>query len=413
MQRLLIDSQPVITIHPVSSRRFLAYLMVSFVVFGALGTTAGATLPMVIRYFQWDYLVAGWLFGASSLGYLIATWLAGCWIPSLGLRRIMALGWVLQALGMGCFGIMPQFGWNICCFAILGLGQGMIEVSINVAVVRLEPGGQGRMMNLVHSGFTIGAILAPFGVATMAARNLAWQWAYGILGGAGLMMFGWTTLNGWLAEQVAETRATEGREPASTFTWWRQPFLIFCCLSIFFYVGAEIGISNWLAEYFVQHHRSTEAFGANMVAIFWIGIFAGRLGLGMGWGSRHLHAMLMVASLLALASLALAILARSPFLAGCFYLLTGLGYSVTYPCVMSAIGHAYPLQQSQAIGYTSASGGFGVLLFPLMMSILGQELGIQSGFWFYWGLSLAMAGTILLAWKASIKRSENGTLSVS
>jgi len=72
-----------------------------------------------------------------------------------------------------------------------------------------------------------------------------------------------------------------------------------------------------------------------------------------------------------------------------------------------------PLQQSQAIGYTSASGGFGVLLFPLMMSILGQELGIQSGFWFYWGLSLAMAGTILLAWKASIKRSENGTLSVS
>ena len=33
-------------------------------------------------------------------------------------------------------------------------------------------------------------------------------------------------------------------------------------LDDFLYVGAEIGVSNWLAEYFVQHYRRM-IFGAN------------------------------------------------------------------------------------------------------------------------------------------------------
>jgi fucose permease len=49
---------------------------------------------------------------------------------------------------------------------------------------------------------------------------------------------------------------------------FRDPFLLLLAGTIFFYVGAEIGISNWIAEYFVEIHHSSAAVGALMVSRF-------------------------------------------------------------------------------------------------------------------------------------------------
>ena len=106
---------------------YKCYLVCIFVAFGAIGTTAGATLPMVIRSFEWSYLAAGWLFAASAACYLAASWASGGWIPKLGLRRMLVVGLCLQGLGMGAFGRFSDLSWNLICFGILGLGQGMVE----------------------------------------------------------------------------------------------------------------------------------------------------------------------------------------------------------------------------------------------------------------------------------------------
>lgn len=381
---------------------YKCYLVCIFVAFGAIGTTAGATLPMVIRSFEWSYLAAGWLFAASAACYLAASWASGGWIPKLGLRRMLVVGLCLQGLGMGAFGRFSNLSWNLICFGILGLGQGMVEVSTNVGVVEVECDGQSRLMNMVHSGFTVGAILAPFVVGWIAATGMPWQQIYLALAFVACIMAIWTVFQPGLSPaQRAVARGEDDHLP--TMKRKEKSLLILLCWTIFLYVGAEIGVSNWLAEYFVQHHQASTTFGANAVAVFWLGIFLGRLLLGLGWGKGDAHALLKGFSVVGSIFLMLALLASSAWVALCLFWVSGLGFSIVYPCVMSLAGHVFPHDQSRVVAWISASGGLGVWLFPLLMSMISQHWDIQAGFWFYTSLSFLMLVAVFAAGRLPIQ----------
>jgi len=45
-------------------------MLVNFVFFGVTLTIIGATLPKIIREFQWSYVATGFVVSAGSLGYL-------------------------------------------------------------------------------------------------------------------------------------------------------------------------------------------------------------------------------------------------------------------------------------------------------------------------------------------------------
>ena len=87
---------------------------------------------MVIRSFEWSYLAAGWLFAASAACYLAASWASGGWIPKLGLRRMLVVGSAFKALEWGPWTF--RIFLELDLFGILGLGQGMVEVSTNGVV---------------------------------------------------------------------------------------------------------------------------------------------------------------------------------------------------------------------------------------------------------------------------------------
>ncbi|HAR00745.1 MAG TPA: hypothetical protein DCR61_15470, partial [Verrucomicrobiales bacterium] len=64
------------------------YLFVNFLLFGGIATTVGATLPLVIREFGWNYLAAGWIFAGSAAGFFVSTFVTGMILPSWGGRNV-------------------------------------------------------------------------------------------------------------------------------------------------------------------------------------------------------------------------------------------------------------------------------------------------------------------------------------
>jgi fucose permease len=380
-----------------STRASVVYYYANFLVFGGIGTTAGATLPLVIRHFEWSYLAAGWIFAASAAGYFLSTFVTGLVLPHLGIRRLMVVGLLLQAIGIGGFGTGSSLPINMVMFVILGLGQGAVEVSINVGVVRIETPGQSRLMNLVHSAFTIGAMAAPFMAGFLAWMQAPWRWVYMIMAAVAVGMLVWTVRAGsWMnhhESQHASNASGNSREHSKL----RDPLLVFLAATIFFYVGAEIGISNWIAEYFVKIHQTSASVGALMVALFWFGVFLGRMAHGLWDHGKRQGNHLLISSLGSLVALLLAIWIRMPWLSALLFFLTGVGYSIVYPCVMSLIGMSFPKRQSAAIGMVSTSGGLGVFLFPFAMSALSERFGLVNGFQFYLGLTVLMCVCIVIS----------------
>ena len=71
----------------------------------------------------------------------------------------------------------------------------------------------------------------------------------------------------------------------------------------------------------------------------------------------------------------------SAWVALCLFWVSGLGFSIVYPCVMSLAGHVFPHDQSRVVAWISKRW-FGRVALPLLMSMISQHWDIQadSGF---------------------------------
>lgn len=164
-------------------------------------------------------------------------------------------------------------------------------------------------------------------------------------------------------------------------------------------MGAEIGISSWVAEYYVATFGLSTAAGASMVSVVWLGLLLGRLALSAGYRGRRQAPLLLGLCCLAALPMPLALLSTSRWVAGGLFLLSGLGFSAVYPVVMALVGKEYAAQQSLAIGLVSGAGGFGSLGFPFAMAAIAGHGGIAQSFWFCAataGIMALAAGAVLL-----------------
>jgi fucose permease len=373
-------------------------LFANFVVFGAGAVVIGATVPKIIREFAWNYLAMGAVLAAGSVGYFGSTFLCGVLVRRWGAKKVILRTLVLQAVGLALFGMRPDLGTNLLAVVLIGLGEGGTEVGTNYCVVRMEPPGQSRLMNLMHAAFPAGAIAAALGMGLLLDRGVSWQVMFRGLAALCLLVAGALAFFPFTAMRA---RSGGGGSRPALGRLVRQPLLALFALIIFLYVGAEIGVSNWIAEYYVQILAAPAAVGASMVSVFWAGLFLGRLLLSAGYRSRRQAPLLFALTCLATISLTLALLMESPWLAGLFFWVTGIGFSAIYPVVVVLVGERFAEEQSLAIGVVSTAGGAGSFLFPFAMSAIAYRYSMAEGFAFYVALCAVMtAAAAGVLWSA-------------
>jgi len=383
-------------------------LFVNFLLYGGVTTLVGATLPLVIRAFGWSYLTAGLVLASGAIGYFTTTFLAGLVVARLGPQKVMTVGLGLQALGVGVFGLLPKVEFNMAALFLLGIGQGTTEVATNYSVVRMEPAGASRLMNLVHAAFTIGAVATPALAAFLIDLSSQWRMVYLVMAGLSLLIVGGLNI-GSLPFVPPLRQARKARYPLRSLV--ARPLLWLLTLMFFLYVGAEMGISAWISEFYVKTFGVSPEVGAMSVSVYWLGILLGRLLTSWFYrGTRPARALLGFGTV-ATVCLFLALVFEHRWIGTLLFFATGLGYSAIYPLGISLTGQAFAQDQGMAIGIVSTGGGVGACCFPFMMSAIADTFGILSGFWFYLGLTagmaLAMSGIVVLLGAASQARTRN------
>ena len=286
---------------------------------------------------------------------LLSTFFSGFLVQDIGAKKTLVGGLILQGLGLLFIGQDTGVWPNLLAIILIGLGEGGNEVATNFCLLQLEKSGRSQLMNSVHATFTAGAILGPPGVGFLLEHNLPWQNAFQVLGLLSLGM-------AYLFQRLSFTDLQITSGPVSIYQslklLQRDGLLLTLTLIIFLYVGAEIGISNWIAEYFIQTRGATPAQGAYMVSVFWLGLLAGRLLVAYGYRGRRQ--------------------------------LSGIGFAAVYPVTLVMAGQYFAKDQGLAIGAIATGGGIGAFLFPFAMSGLAANTGIGQAFWFYVAISLAM-----------------------
>jgi fucose permease len=367
-------------------------MLLNFTIFGATLTLIGAALPQILGELGWNYTQAGAVISAGAIGYFISTFLCGILTDRIGPRLVIASGLLLQAVGLSLFAITPVFLINMPLQFLIGFGQGGTEVVVNFSVVRIEKGGQSRLMNLMHASFSFGAIISSFIIGRLTTIESGWHLTYR---GLAILSFMMAVSMFFIPFELLEKKEIPVNKNRGNLHLLKKPLLIFSFLILLLYVGSEMGVSSWVAEYYVKVLHTTSSVGAYMVSLLWAGILIGRLGISAGYRGSKQPELLFTMSVMCLLSLIFATMMKKPVSAGAGFFISGLGYSAIYPVVIALVGRGFPESQSTAIGFTSTGGGVGAFIFPFVMAAISERFGLKNGFFFYIILNAAM---VTLSW---------------
>ncbi len=394
-------------------KRFLPLYISLFIVFALFGismTVIGATLPKIFAEFGWSYMTAGIVIAAGSIGYFLSSYLAGILFPLLGIRLTISLSLILICCGLELFARTPIAWLNMMLYFIIGVGQGGIEIAVDWAVLRMEGPGGGKAMSLMHGAFSIGAVVGPLIIAILISANLEWTLVYRIIG---ILFLGIAIFMQFMPLRfLGKDRAhITNRSRRNLF---QQPMYWLGFFALFVYVGVELGISNWIAEYFVSVFRAPIPTGSFMVSLFWAGLLMGRFGIPIIQKSiKRERILIALSTLMAISLIAFNIIGFigdgriASVAAGIMVILAGFGCSIIYPTIMSIIGDSFPHAQSEAVGFAAMGGGIGGFLFPYMMSAVSTGWGIRTGFAIYAFFSLLIVILNILLVRAQEQKSNN------
>jgi fucose permease len=359
------------------SRRLYLLLLSDFAVYGILLTEFGAALPRILSAYGWSYTLAGVVLAAGPAGFFAATFGCGLLLQRFRPKPLFLFGLGLGAVSISLFARFPSPVLNLILNLGVGISQGFIEVVTELEVIRMETGGRSRLMALLHAGFCVGAIAGPAAVGALAERG--WQIVFPASGGL-LCLFILLSLPVRFPAP-ARDRAREGRDALRSAT---RPLVLLLSLLVLVYVGAELGMSSWTSEYFVKVLSSSASLGAYSLSLLWVGLMGGRILLSFGYRGTRQELVLLLLGVLCALGLAGLLLVRSTAVGMLLVFVTGLGFSGVYPLTMSLVGKHYP--NGMAVGMVTMGAGIGSLVFPFLMAVIAERVGLRGGFLFFIGL---------------------------
>ena len=383
-------------------RLLFASMLGSFALFGLNVTASGAVLPQVIREFDWSYTTTGVVLQASCLGYFIATFLSGVLIHRLGPRKVIVVGLLVQAAGLGFFGLTSSVAVNAVLKLLCGAGAAGTEVVVNFGVVRMERGGQSRLMNLMHAAFAAGAVASPAAVRLLAEVGATWQMIFRL--GAGLSLVMAATMAAMPFSRL-DVPIPAGQKRARLADVIRNPLVVLGSLILMVYVGVEIGVSDWVAEYGVVALSAAKKDAGMLVSVFWLGLLAGRVGVSALYHGTRQGRLLLVMAAAATAAMTATVFMPSVWSLALALFVAGLGFSAIYPVVMALLGKHIRHGESMAVAMASTGGGAGAMVIPFSMAAVADGVGIERGFAFYAVITAVMLALVVAA-ASAVKRME-------
>ena len=331
---------------------------------------------------------------AAFIWFFLLSVPVGIWQDKIGKKKALDIGVLITALGL----FVPLMGNTLpvilLAFALLGIGNTIIQVSANPLLVDIVPKDKSSSFLSLSQFFkSIGSMIGPFVAAVIGPwlANLfgdtsGGTWRYG------LYLFGFVSFLawGWLASIKIEEEHSDSVKAtlSSCFKLLNNNFVLMMVIGIFLVVGIDVAMNSNIGNFLEQKigiDAETAKYGKSMYFFAkMIGTFLGALLLT----KLPARGFLIGSSLLAVVALLVLAFTPSALAAWIIIFIISLGISNIFPLIFSIAVGKLPERANEISGLMmmAISGG----------AIIPFFVGLAMDEWLPGGIFVLVACTAYL-----------------
>lgn len=263
-----------------SLRLGMTLMLMIFFIFGFITNFNIALKDQVQATFKLSNFMANLVNGVFFFAYFVFSFLCGRIIKKTGYKMGLILG--LLSIALGCFLFypavaIPSYTFFLLAVFVMATGVVFLQTAANpyVAALGAEETASSRL-NLAQALNGFATTVAPFIVgilvltpAAIALGPKAVQTPFLIIG---LLV----VLIAIVIAFLKLPAIMSAQEPGEKKSIWKHTHVLLGALAIFFYVGAEVGISTVVVPYLKQIPGMVIGEAAKMAAMYWGGAMVGR-----------------------------------------------------------------------------------------------------------------------------------------
>jgi fucose permease len=260
-------------------------------------------------------------------------------------------------------------------FALLGIGNTIVQVSANPLLVDVVPGNRASSF-LSFSQFVkaigsmIGAPLAGF----FAAKFGDWKILFLVFGIVSILAVLWLG-----SSKIDETRV-EGYKAtfSSSFKLLGNGFVLLMVLSIFLVVGVDVGFNSNSGQFLIKQFHIDQTAAESGRSVYFLGRMLGTFTGAILLTKISSRKFFMWTSVLGIICLVAIILVKSPVLAWGLVFLIGLAVANIWPLVFSIAIEKHPKQSNEISGLMMMAISGGAVI-PLLVGWVSDISTIALG----------------------------------
>ncbi|MEX2541488.1 MAG: MFS transporter [Trueperaceae bacterium] len=344
-----------------SSRRGL--LVTSFLAFVLVGAEQSLYGPAFETFQQRFTLSAASVSLTVSLHFLGSFFTilgSGLLIRRFGYPRLLALSTLIMTLGVAVIGASSSWPLVLLASFAAGLGFGVLDVGVNLLVVRSFAGRIGPVLSVLNAMFGLGAILGPALVAVTVPD----------VGRAFLAVAALGVVITLLLLRLPEPTAQQAPDPLMGVSIGRA----FAFVVIYFlYVSSEVAGASWETTHLTPYFGAVQA--ATFTSLYWTAITVGRLLAAPISAVVRPGLMVVAASVLALAA---ALLTQIVPFAPYAYILLGLAFAPIFPSTLAWLHETFPRRAEQMAPLALAGATLGPVVTSPLIGTMVAGLGSDS-----------------------------------
>lgn len=276
-------------------------------------------------------------------------------------------------------------------FALAGVGNGLVDVYLNVAGQRVESATQRPVLQWMHAMYALGGVTGALAAGVMLSAEVDFRVA--LLYAATMLAI--STV--WTVTAVSRERSAPGDGSLlSISALFRYPALVVPAVVVLASFLIEGSMDAWAGLYLRDQLGASATVAAIVFVAFAASIFIGRLFAGRVLYGMGRRTTIVVAGVGSLIGGMIAVAANSPFVVGVGFLVLGFTLSAAGPAAFGLAG-AETDDPTAAITAVTTVGYTGFVWSPPLLGWIAQTVSLRAAMGVIVVATLGIIGGGLLA----------------